>query len=417
MLLLNPLVTNLAVALGVGLLIGAERERRKGRGDTRAPAGIRTFTIVALLGALSFAVGGGLLLSVATIGVAALSAVAYSRARGPDPGLTTEAALVFTVVLGGFAMVEPAVAAGLSVIVAILLFARSRVHHFVRSVVTEDELHDLLLLAAAALVILPLAPDRYLGPFNALNPRVVWRLVLLMMSIGGLGHIAIRLFGPKIGLPLAGLASGFASSSATIGAMGARAAEHPTLLKQSVAAAVLSTVSTVVLTAVVLGALDPRALAAMAWSLALAGIGAVGYGLVFTRRAIHAPLPGDYVHGRAFRLRTALIFAAALSTIAVAVAGLNQWLGSAGTMAGAALAGLADAQAAVASVASLSAGSKLTPAQTVVPILAALTTNTVTKITLATSAGGRPFARQVIPGLLIVIGLAWAGAWLQATLR
>ena len=417
MLPFNPLVTNLAVALGVGLLIGAERERRKGHGETRAPAGIRTFAIVALLGALSFEVGGGLLLSVATIGVAALSAVAYSRARGPDPGLTTEAALVFTVVLGGFAMVEPAIAAGLSVIVAILLFARSRVHHFVRSVVTEDELHDLLLLAAAALVILPLAPNRYLGPFGALNPRVVWRLVLLMMSIGGLGHIAIRLFGPRMGLPLAGLASGFASSSATIGAMGARAAEHPTLLRQSVAAAVLSTVSTVVLTAVVLGALDRRALAAMAWSLVLAGIGAVGYGLVFTRRAIHAPLPGDYVHGRAFRLRTALIFAAALSTIAVAVAGLNQWLGSAGTMAGAALAGLADAQAAVASVASLSAGSKLTPAQTVVPILAALTSNTVTKITLATSAGGRPFARQVVPGLLIVIGLAWLGAWLQATLR
>ena len=166
-----------------------------------------------------------------------------------------------------------------------------------------------------------------------------------------------------------------------------------------------------------LWALDPRVLAAMSWSLGLAGVGAVGYGLVFTRRAIHAPLPGDYVHGRAFRLRTALIFAAALSLVAVVVAGLNQWLGPAGTMAGAAVAGLADAQAAVASVASLSAGSKLTPAQTVAPALAALTTNTVTKITLATSAGDRPFARQVVPGLLIVIGLAWLGAWLQATLR
>lgn len=413
----NPLVTNLAVALGVGLLIGAERERRKGRGEARAPAGIRTFAIVALLGALSFEVGGGLLLSVATIGVAALAAVAYRRAPGPDPGLTTEAALIFTVVLGGFAMREPAVAAGLSVIVAGLLFARSRVHHFVRSVMTEDELHDGLLLAAAALVILPLAPDQYLGPFAALNPRAVWRLVLLMMSISGLGHIAIRVFGPRIGLPLSGLASGFASSSATIGSMGARATEHPPLLRAAVAAAVLSTVSTVILTAVVLGALDPRALLAMSWPLGLAGVGAVGYGLVFTRRAIHAPLPGDFVHGRAFRLRTALIFAGALSLVAVVVAGLNQWLGAAGTVAGAAVAGLADAQAAVASVASLSAGSKLTPAQTVVPALAALTTNTVTKITLATSSGGRPFAKQVVPGLFLVIGLAWLGAWLQVSLR
>jgi uncharacterized membrane protein (DUF4010 family) len=417
MLSFNPLVANLAVALGIGLLIGAERERRKGHGQARAPAGIRTFAIVALLGALSIEVGGGLLLSVATVGVAALAAVAYGRAQGPDPGLTTEAALVFTVVLGGFAMRQPAIAAGLSVIVAILLFARSRVHHFVRSVVTEDELHDLLLLAAAALVILPLAPNEYIGPFGALNPRTVWRLVLLMMSISGLGHIAIRVFGARIGLPLSGLASGFASSSATIGAMGARAREHPALLRPAVAAAVLSTVSTIILTAIVLAALDPRDLAAMSWSLGLAGVGAAGYGLVFTKRAIHAPLPGDFVHGRAFRLRTALIFAAALSVVAVVVAGLNQWLGAAGTTAGAAVAGLADAQAAVASVASLSAGSKLTPAQTVIPILAALTTNTVTKITLATTSGGKPFARQVVPGLIIVIGAAWLGAWLQASLR
>jgi uncharacterized membrane protein (DUF4010 family) len=413
---LDPLVTNLAVALGVGLLIGAERERRKGRGDTRAPAGIRTFAIVALLGALSFQVGGGLLLSVAAIGVAALAAVAYGRAAGPDPGLTTEAALIFTVVLGGFAMREPAVAAGLSVIVAILLFARSRVHHFVRSVVTEDELHDLLLLAAAALVILPLAPDRYLGPFSALNPRVVWRLVLLMMSIGGLGHIAIRVFGPRIGLPLAGLASGFASSSATIGAMGARSVEHPTMLRPSVAAAVLSTVSTIVLTAIVLAALDPSSLAAMSWSLGLAGIGAAGYGIVFTRRAIHSPLPRDYSPGRAFQLRSALFFAALLSVVAVGVAGLNRWLGAAGTAAGAALAGFPDAQSAVASVATLAAESRITVAQAVVPMLAALTTNTVTKVVLATSAGGRPFARQVVPGLLIVIAFAWLGAWLQHAL-
>jgi uncharacterized membrane protein (DUF4010 family) len=417
MLPLNPLVTNLAVALGVGLLIGAEPERRKGRGESRAPAGIRTFAIVALLGALSLEVGGGLLLSVATVGVAVLAAVAYRRAKGPDPGLTTEAALVFTVVLGGFAMRQPAVAAGLSVIVAILLFARSRVHHFVRSVVTEDELHDLLLLAAAALVILPLAPNRYLGPFDALNPRVVWRLVLLMMSIGGLGHIAIRLFGPRIGLPLAGLASGFASSSATIGAMGARSVEHPAMLRAAVAAAVLSTVSTVVLTAIVLVALDPPSLAAMGWSLVLAGVGAVGYGLVFTRRAIHSPLPRDYSPGRAFQLRSALLFAALLSAVAVGVAGLNQWLGAAGTTAGAALAGFADAQSAVASVASLAAESKLTTAQAVVPMLAGLTTNTVTKVILAISTGGRPFARQVIPGLIVVIGAAWLGAWLQSALQ
>jgi hypothetical protein len=91
------------IALGIGLLIGVERERRKGEGPGRAAAGLRTFAITSLLGAASMEIGGAELLSVTTAGVLALTALAYYQSHAEDPGLTTEIALVLTLVLGGLA--------------------------------------------------------------------------------------------------------------------------------------------------------------------------------------------------------------------------------------------------------------------------------------------------------------------------
>jgi uncharacterized membrane protein (DUF4010 family) len=180
-------ILNLAVALGVGLLIGAERERRKGADPSRSPAGIRTFAVTSLAGAVSFLVGGGALLAIMIAGVVILTVAAYWRGHDVDPGLTTEIALILTALLGGLSMQQPMLAAGLGVVVAVLLAARSRLHHFVRSVLTEDELNDALVFAGATLVILPLVPDRPMGPFSAINPHSIWVLVILVMGISGMG--------------------------------------------------------------------------------------------------------------------------------------------------------------------------------------------------------------------------------------
>ena len=129
----EPVIINFVVALGIGLLIGVERERRKGEGPARSPAGIRTFAVTSLVGAVSFAVGAELLLAVATAGVIALTAISYWRGRNDDPGLTSEIALVLTVLLGGLSVQQPALAGGLAVTVAVLLASRTRLHRIVRT--------------------------------------------------------------------------------------------------------------------------------------------------------------------------------------------------------------------------------------------------------------------------------------------
>ncbi|WP_312163528.1 DUF4010 domain-containing protein [Phenylobacterium sp.] len=405
------------MALGVGLLIGAERERRKQERPTPSAAGIRTFTVATLAGAVGLLVGGVVLLSIVTAAVAAFAALGYWRDLGEDdPGLTTELALVLAVLVGALAIPQPMIAAGVGVVVAILLAARTPLHHFVGSVLTADEVRSGLLLAGATLVVLPLLPDQAVGPYQALNLRSIWLVVILLLAISAAGHVAIRTLGVRFGLPLAGLASGFVSSTATIGAMSARAAKTPGVLAGAVAGAVLSTVATIVQMAVLLAAISMPTLQAMAAPLACAGLAAVAYGAVFTLQALRQPPDEEHADpGQAFSLTTALVFAGTLAVILVVSAALSARFGGAGAAVGAAAAGLVDAHAAAISIASLAASGHMEPGAAVLPILAGLTSNTLTKMVFAFSGGQRAFAWRVVPGLVLVAAAAWLGALLQAS--
>ena len=404
------MIINLVVALGIGLLLGAERERRKREGPARSPAGIRTFAIASLVGAISITVGSELLLAIATGGVIALTAIGYCRGHEDDPGLTTEIALILTVLLGGLSTQQPVLAGGLAVTVAVLLASRTRLHRFVRSMLTEQELNDVLIFAAATLVVLPLVPDRPMGPYGALNPRSIWILVVLVMALSGGGYIAVRMLGARFGLPVAGLASGFISSTATIAAMGARVKTTADVMTSAVAGAVLSTIATIAQLAIVLGATSWPTLRTLSISLASAGLMAIIYGAIFTVRALRREARDVETSGRAFNPATTIAFALTLSCIMVAAAALQDWLGEDGIILAAALAGFVDTHSAAISVATLVASGKMTAADAMLPILAGLSTNTISKLVLAGTSGGRSFAIRVIPGLILVVLAAWAGA-------
>lgn len=395
----------------MGLLVGAERERRKHAKPDPAAAGIRTFTVAALAGALSLALGGAVMLAAITVVVGAFVGLSYWRTRkDPDPGLTTEIALVVTTLIGALAVRDPQMAAAAGVALALLLAGRSRLHHFVSDVLTADELEAALVLGAATLVVLPLLPAGSVGPFQAINLRTTWTLVILVLAIGAAGHVAVRALGARYGLPVAGLASGFVSSTATIGAMGARATGAPELMPAASAGAVLSTVATIIQMALVIAATSLPTLAQMAVPLVCAGATAVAYGAVFTLAGLRQAAPEQADPGKAIALSSALTFGAILAAVMLASAALRHWFGDAGSIVAAALAGLADAHAAAISMASLVASGAMPPQAAVLPILAGLSANTASKIVLAATTGGRGFALRVIPGLVLVVAAAWLGA-------
>ena len=408
-LILDPRMLNFVSAVAVGALIGAERERRKGDGPARSPAGIRTFTITSISGAVAFGLGGVVLLAVLTACVAAMVAVSYWRSQDQDPGLTTEIVLLLTALLGGMCMQVPQTAAAIAVAVTVLLYAKAWLHNLVITVISKDELDDALIFAAATLVVLPLVPNRQMGPYLALNPHSIWIVIVLVMAISAAGYVAVRLFGPRFGLPLAGAISGFISSTATIGAMGSRAKRSPDLLAACVAGAVLSTVATVAQMALVVAAISMPTLVSLAGPLLLAGGTALAYGAILTLLAAHNAGSEAAPTGGVFSLKTALAFGSILAVILIISAGLQERFGSAGVLLAAVVGGLVDTHAASISVATLVASGKVAPQDAVLPILAALTSNTLSKIIMAATNGGWTFALRVVPGLVLVALAAWVG--------
>ena len=401
---------NLGVALALGLLVGIERERSKGQGPKRAVAGLRTFALISLAGGLGVWIGGiaAFVATGAIIGL--LIAVGYVRTRDTDPGLTTEIAMVVTFLLGGLAVREPRLAAGLAVIVALLLAFRRSAHNWVKNVLTDAEVRDGLLLAAAALVILPLTPNEAVDPWGVVQPRKLWMLAVLIMSINALGYVALRALGQKIGLPLAGLLSGFVSSTATIGAMGARTKTQPELHKGAVAGAAASSVATVIQLAIVVGLLSTPTLLLLTPSLIASGLAAVIYAGFFTLRSFRESPSDSAPTGRPFDPKTALVFVLIVGATLAISALFTHWLGDRGLMLAAAVAGFTDAHAAAFSSASMAASGRTQAEFAALAALVGFTTNVVSKTFVAVSLGDRRYALELLPGLAFMSAAAW-GAW------
>jgi uncharacterized membrane protein (DUF4010 family) len=398
------------VALGAGLLIGVERERRMKDDPAAGAAGIRTFAITALLGVLAALSDSNVVLGAVALGVGALTTLSYQRSRDGDPGLTSEVALLATFLTGVLAAFKPVLAAAAGVLVVLLLVLRAPLHAFARAQLSDQELRDAVLLAAAAILVLPILPDHPIDPWQVINPRLVWKLTVLIMLIDAAGYVAQRLVGARAGLPISGLLGGFVSSTAVVATMGKRAREEPKVLPAAAAGAALSQIATVVQLAMVLAVSDAALLGRLRWVLLAMGAVMAAYGalLLVASRDKAAPPPPS---GRAFRLRTALIFAGAFVLVMLLVAWLQRSFGPAWALAGVVVGGFADAHSTAASVGSLTTQGQLTAELAIIAIGLVVTTNTVSKLGFAWAGGGAFFWR-LAPGLLLLIATYWVAWWL-----
>lgn len=410
---MDAAIPSIAVALGVGLLIGVERERRKGEGTERAAAGVRTFAITALIGVMAMLTGSSVVLAIAGAGIVVLATASYLHSGDSDPRLTTEVALLATFIVGALAVSRPLLAAGVGVAIALLLASRNTLHGFARRELSGREVRDGIMLAAAALIVLPVLPDHPIDPWGAINPRLVWRLTVLVMAIIAAGYVLQRLVGARWGLPLAGLLGGFASSTATIASMGQRARDDAAVLPSAVAGATLSSVPTVIQLAVVLSVADLTTLRLLTAPLLAMGIVGAVYGGLFTLRAVAATNSdrATQISGRAFSPVTALLFAGLFCFIAILVVLLQRAFGEAGALVGAVTGGFLDAHSSSASVAGLAAQELLSYSVVGDAIGLILTANTLAKLIFA-RIGGRAFFARVAPGLALMIVAFWIVRWL-----
>jgi uncharacterized membrane protein (DUF4010 family) len=397
----------LASALGCGLLMGIERERRKGDGPFRSLAGVRSFALVSLSGAAAALIGSVALVAVVGAFVAALAVTAYARDRSGDPGVTTEIALLLAYLIGVLCARDQLLAAALAVAATGLLAARDSLHQFSRDWLQPGEVRSGLILAALLLLVAPLVPNEPLWQ-GLLNPQVVMRLLLVLLVIQSLAHVGRRLLQARQAMALSALASGFVSSTATIASLGMEAREGTVAVRAQAGAAVLSCVATMVQIVVVAATVQPLWLARL-WAPALGGAavaGAWGWWQVrgmqvassVSAQAGQRPqLPPDT---GMFKLRDALLIAILLSSIQVGVQLLTRWQGDAGMLVGALLAALADVHASTAALLGQGGPDSSSGQAIAQGLMAALLVHAGSKSAVALASGGWRYALAVAPGIV-----------------
>ncbi|MBI2146778.1 MgtC/SapB family protein [Candidatus Woesearchaeota archaeon] len=212
------LLNHLLVALALGALIGLEREyaRYKQRGHTYA--GIRTFPLIALFGALSGYFGDVisvwiLLLGLVVIGIVTILAY-YAVSDKKHIGATTEVAGMLTFFIGLLAYRgELGLATILTVVITVILYTRSVLHHFAAKI-HQKEMSATITFAVIAFVVLPFLPNDSYGPYGIFNPFLIWLVVLLVSGISFAGYLLLKWFGER-GILLSGLFGGLVSSTVT----------------------------------------------------------------------------------------------------------------------------------------------------------------------------------------------------------
>lgn len=392
------LLLSLLTALGLGLMVGAVRERQEGA----AMAGIRTHALVAVLAAVAIALHLGVLL-VMLLALSGLVLIGYRQTSASDPGMTGEVNLLLTALLGALTHEHVRLAAGAGVVVAALLYAKAPLHRFTRELLSERELHDGLVLLAAALVILPLMPDHKVGPYGSLNPSLLWTLAVLVMAISTLGHVALRVVGNRWGLAVAGFFAGYVSSTAAVAGFGQRVRENAFLLRPAVGAAMLASLASLSLLVPVVLAVAPGLLPILAPELGAAGVVLAAGGLLGLRRGQADDTPVPTAGARMFRLSQALGFVAIISVVLVLSAAMNAWFGAQGALIAALTASLAELHAASATLAQLYLGGIVDVGQARWGMLGILAASSMAKSIVAIVSGGRAYGLRVAIGLLAML--------------
>ncbi|MFC7461430.1 MgtC/SapB family protein [Hydrogenophaga defluvii] len=394
----------LATALGCGLLVGLDRERRKLRGPRRPLAGLRTFALTSVSGAAAMLSGQHALVAVGALLVVGLAVVGYLRNRTDDPGVTTEVALFLTYLIGVLCVVSLPLAAGLAVVLTALLTERETLHRFATEWLTPGEMRDGIILLTVVLIGLPLLPNRPLwGP--VLNPQVIGQLLALLLALQSLAHLSRRLLAARQALALSSLASGFVSSTATVATLGMAVREGRGQLGAMAGAALISCVATLLQLLLVAAAVQAAWLPVLLWPSLAGALVALLWGAWLVRGAQlvpagDAPAAGDV---RMFSLPAAALIAALLTGIQAAVYGLSLWLGPKGMLAGTLLASLAELHSAVAAVmAATLPGDGQHPETT---IALALVVHAASKCVNAGLTGGWRYALALAPGMLVHTGV------------
>lgn len=404
----------LAMAFGLGLLVGMQRQR-----VGKALAGIRTFPLITVFGTLCALLTERLGIRLVAFGLlAVVILIAVENLLRPSdqpegPSITTEAALLVMYAVGAWLVVgERPLALAVTGTVLVLLYAKQPMHSFVRRL-GERDLEAIIQFAVISLIILPLLPNRAYGPFQVLNPFEIWLMVVLIVGLNLAGYVAYRTFDARSGTLLAGLLGGLVSSTATTFSYARRTRTGD--LRPALAALVIVIASTIIYVRILfeIAVVARNQLIVMAPPLIvllLASLAVVALGLIRIREQARGP--GQRLDNPA-ELRPALLFGALYGLVLFAIAAVQSQFGDRALYLVALISGLTDVDAITLSTARLVDTGRLEVATGWRLIVTAALANLTFKLGIASLLGGAALLRHTLLLALIsfVAGLLLIGLW------
>ncbi|HWR96954.1 MAG TPA: DUF4010 domain-containing protein [Candidatus Methanoperedens sp.] len=413
-------VRDVATALLIGALVGIEREKHKVAGGNVGIAGVRTFTLIALVGAVAAALTRELnspwvLVAALTLvaGILIAGYVELARVRPQEIGMTTEAAAMTVCLLGAMCVLgHPGLAAALGIVTAALLAYKQPLHGLV-GLINHDELYAGLRLLIASFVVLPLLPRRTIDPWDALNPYSLWLLVVLICTLSLAGYVATRWLGRGRGTALTGVTGGFVSSTAVTLSFARRSREAGADADGDALACGILLSWAVMFVRVLIEVLvvHPGLVAQVAPAFAAMGAAAAAAAWWHYRCASSAAAAGgELVLHSPFSLTEAVKFALFFGLVLVVFKIVQGHYPEQGPLVVAGLAGLTDVDAVTLSMAKYALGGGSERVATAAIVIASLT-NTLVKCALAAALGSAALRRRALAGTGVILA-AGAGALL-----
>ncbi len=398
-------------ALLIGALIGLEREFYQQQEESPDFAGIRTFSLIALLGSVSSFLAnsfGMILAAVALGGLVLMVTVSYYGAlvrKGTESGITTEVAALLTFLFGVLVMGDhPAVAIALAVVTSLLMVLKGRLHSFIRSMSPED-IHVTLQFALVAAVILPLLPDRTIDPLGLLNPFQVWLMVVFVSGIGFSGYILMKTLGPSRGINLTAILGGLASSTATTISFSSASREYPNMADHYARAVVLA--STVMLPRVMLLVLVVHPPLMLKVIIPLMTMLIAGSFFVFVvqkdQQEVKATEHQPSEIENPLKLSTAIKFGLLFAIVLVVLEYAQSFLGSTGVYLASFISGFAGVDAIALSATRLAASAQLTSNVAGTAVVIAALVNTVSKGAICYFSGASELRRPVLKAFVLMV--------------
>ncbi len=409
--LTSEIIFKIFFSLGLGLIIGLEREHRTKLGETFA--GIRTIPLITILGTLSAYIYENYWDKVFyfTFGAIVLYTILnFYLEYQKDVGITTEITILIAYIIGIFVYFEQFYTATvLTVITAVLLASKNVLESFAKKLSQEDIVAILKFIIITA-VIYPILPDKNFGWFNAFNIKDIWKMVIIVSTLDFIGYTLLKWKGAKT-LWLNGIIGGLVSSTAVSYELAKKTKDYPTLVNSATLGIALAWTIMNFRVIFLAGIISVELAKSIALPLVLTSI---GFLLVIwfkqkMKKKIYTKDSSNLNINNPFEIRSALQFGFIYALIVFSVKALDFYLGNKGIYLASLISGVIDVDAITLSISKLFTNDRIETDVAVKGILLAVLSNSFFKFGYIYFFGTKELAKNIFTFLLIitVITLIW----------